>query len=54
MQNASGSFDYCVKDGNQIILSGGAMLSPQLLRWSGIGDAEILTNISAQGLVTVP
>jgi cellobiose dehydrogenase (acceptor) len=54
VQNSGGSFDYCVKDGGQVILSGGAMLSPQMLMWSGIGDEEILANISAQGLVTVP
>jgi cellobiose dehydrogenase (acceptor) len=49
----SDSLEYCVKDGGQVILSGGAMLSPQLLMWSGIGDSEILTNISALGLVKV-
>jgi cellobiose dehydrogenase (acceptor) len=48
---ASGTLEYCVKEGGKIILSGGAMLSPQLLMWSGIGDSEILTNISAQGLI---
>jgi cellobiose dehydrogenase (acceptor) len=49
---ANGTLDYCVKEGGQIILSAGAMLSPQILMWSGIGDSEILTNISSQGLVT--
>jgi cellobiose dehydrogenase (acceptor) len=55
VQQDSASFDstleYCVKEGGQVILSAGAMLSPQLLMWSGIGDAEILTKISSQGLV---
>jgi cellobiose dehydrogenase (acceptor) len=52
--NANGTVEYCVKDDGQIILSAGAMLSPQLLMWSGIGDSETLTNISAQGLVKTP
>jgi cellobiose dehydrogenase (acceptor) len=46
--------EYCIKEGGLIISSAGAMLSPQLLMWSGIGDADILTNISAQGLVKTP
>jgi cellobiose dehydrogenase (acceptor) len=54
VQSTGDSLEYCVKEGGQIILSGGAMLSPQLLMWSGIGDAEILSNISAQGLIKTP
>jgi cellobiose dehydrogenase (acceptor) len=46
--------EYCVKEGGRIILSAGAMLSPQLLMWSGIGDAETLTRISSLGLVKTP
>jgi cellobiose dehydrogenase (acceptor) len=46
--------EICIKQGGQIISSGGALLSPQLLMWSGIGDADILTGISRQGLVKVP
>ncbi|KAF1914476.1 hypothetical protein BDU57DRAFT_519493 [Ampelomyces quisqualis] len=45
---------YRIKEGGKIISSAGAMLSPQLLMWSGIGDAGILTSISAQGLVKTP
>ncbi|CAO2652339.1 Nn.00g006220.m01.CDS01 [Neocucurbitaria sp. VM-36] len=44
----------CISEGGRIILSAGALLSPQLLMWSGIGDPEILTNLSANGLITVP
>ncbi|EAT90656.1 hypothetical protein HBI56_158500 [Parastagonospora nodorum] len=54
VQSTDNNLEYCIKDGGQIILSGGAMLSPQLLMWSGIGDAETLTKISAQGLVKTP
>ncbi|KAL5113712.1 hypothetical protein ACEQ8H_008417 [Pleosporales sp. CAS-2024a] len=49
-----GSVEYCVQNGGQVILSGGANLSPQLLMWSGIGPEDILKNISAMGLVKVP
>ncbi|KAH7407081.1 hypothetical protein DE146DRAFT_786844 [Phaeosphaeria sp. MPI-PUGE-AT-0046c] len=52
VRSANGTVEYCVKEGGQVILSAGAMLSPQLLMWSGIGDPAILTNISAQGFVT--
>jgi cellobiose dehydrogenase (acceptor) len=52
--STNGTTEYCVKAGGRVILSAGAMLSPQLLMWSGIGDSETLTNISAQGLVKVP
>jgi cellobiose dehydrogenase (acceptor) len=54
VQSTGENLEYCVKEGGQIILSGGAMLSPQVLMWSGIGDADILANISAQGLVKIP
>ncbi|KAH7401222.1 hypothetical protein BKA66DRAFT_406074 [Pyrenochaeta sp. MPI-SDFR-AT-0127] len=50
----NGTSNICIKDGGKIILSAGALLSPQLLMWSGIGDAEILTNLSRNGQVTVP
>ncbi|KAH9869881.1 hypothetical protein J1614_006802 [Plenodomus biglobosus] len=46
--------DICIKEGGRIILSGGALLSPQLLMWSGIGDPEILTNLSSSGLLHLP
>lgn len=35
--------------GGRVILSGGALQSPQLLMLSGIGDADVLTNLSASG-----
>lgn len=50
---ANETVDYCLNDGGRVILSAGALLSPQVLMWSGIGPEDILTNISAQGLVTV-
>ncbi|KAF2024330.1 FAD/NAD(P)-binding domain-containing protein [Setomelanomma holmii] len=46
--------EHCVTDGGRIIVSAGAILSPQVLMWSGIGDAEILTNISSLGLIKTP
>ncbi|KAJ4373202.1 hypothetical protein N0V83_003495 [Neocucurbitaria cava] len=52
--STNGTSSICVSQGGRVILSAGANLSPQLLMWSGIGDPEILTNISAKGLVTVP
>lgn len=51
---ATANLEYCIKDGGRIISSGGALLSPQLLMWSGIGPEDILTNISKQGLIKVP
>lgn len=51
--NATGTADICIKDNGRIVLSGGALLSPQLLMWSGIGDPAILTNLSANGLLTL-
>ncbi|KAJ8116884.1 hypothetical protein OPT61_g1793 [Boeremia exigua] len=38
----------------RVILSGGALLSPQLLMWSGIGEAATLRNLSASGQLTLP
>jgi cellobiose dehydrogenase (acceptor) len=58
VQNSDGpageTTEHCIKEGGRIILSAGAMLSPQLLMWSGIGDAETLTKISSLGLVKTP
>ncbi|KAH8731667.1 hypothetical protein GQ44DRAFT_642958 [Phaeosphaeriaceae sp. PMI808] len=50
-EKANSSMELCVKKGGNVILSAGALLSPQVLMWSGIGDPEILTNISALGLI---
>ncbi|KZM18319.1 Cellobiose dehydrogenase (acceptor) [Ascochyta rabiei] len=38
----------------RVVLSGGALLSPQLLMWSGIGEAATLGNLSASGQLTLP
>ncbi|KAJ4336639.1 hypothetical protein N0V95_008557 [Ascochyta clinopodiicola] len=38
----------------RVVLSGGALLSPQLLMWSGIGEAATLSNLSASGQLTLP
>lgn len=38
----------------RVILSGGALLSPQLLMWSGIGETATLRNLSAAGQLTLP
>ncbi|KAF2624994.1 GMC oxidoreductase [Macroventuria anomochaeta] len=38
----------------RVVLSGGALLSPQLLMWSGIGEAATLRNLSASGQLTLP
>ncbi len=53
IKGTNGSSTICIKDGGRVILSAGALQSPQLLMWSGIGDAAVLTNISKSGLVTV-
>lgn len=50
---AEGSSRICIKEGGQVILSAGALLSPQLLMWSGIGDAAELSKLSANGQVSV-
>lgn len=52
--NATGTSEYHLREGGQIVSSAGALLSPQLLMWSGIGPEEILTSISKLGLVKVP
>lgn len=51
---ADESSSICIKECGQIILSAGALLSPQVLMWSGIGDPQILTKLSTSGLLTVP
>ena len=38
----------------EIILSGGAINSPQLLQLSGIGDRDILENLGIRGLHELP
>ena len=38
----------------RVVLSAGALLSPQLLMWSGIGEAATLRNLSASGQLTLP
>jgi cellobiose dehydrogenase (acceptor) len=53
-KEANGTSSICVKKGGKVILSGGALLSPQLLMWSGIGDPEILTNLSLAGHLPIP
>ncbi|PSN66575.1 FAD/NAD(P)-binding domain-containing protein [Corynespora cassiicola Philippines] len=50
----NGTDSICINKGGKIILSGGALLSPQLLMWSGIGDPAILANISLSGLLSTP
>lgn len=35
----------------RVVLSGGALFSPSLLMHSGIGDPEVLTNLSSSGLL---
>lgn len=44
----------CLKKGGVVISSAGALLSPQLLMWSGIGNATILEALAKNGQVTVP
>lgn len=46
------SLGVCEKGGS-VILSGGALFSPQLLSLSGIGDPEILANLSSHGTLTL-
>lgn len=38
----------------RVVLSGGALLSPQLLMWSGIGEAASLRKLSASGQLPLP
>ncbi|KAH9872512.1 hypothetical protein IAQ61_005348 [Plenodomus lingam] len=53
-QSTSGeNTNICIKQGGKIILSGGPLLSPQLLMWSGIGDPEVLANLTTSGHLAV-
>jgi cellobiose dehydrogenase (acceptor) len=45
--------NYSVCSGGRIILSGGALASPQLLMVSGIGDPEALTNLTNNGVLSI-
>lgn len=38
----------------RVVISGGALFSPQLLMWSGIGEAASLHNLSTSGQLTLP
>ena len=38
----------------RVVLSAGALLSPQLLMWSGIGETATLRNLSTAGQLTLP
>lgn len=38
----------------RVVLSAGALLSPQLLMWSGIGETVTLRNLSTAGQLTLP
>jgi cellobiose dehydrogenase (acceptor) len=50
---SNGTESICIKPGGKIISSAGALLSPQLLMWSGIGPASTLANLSTAGHLTV-
>jgi cellobiose dehydrogenase (acceptor) len=52
--NDNGASKYHIREGGLIVSSAGALLSTQLLMWSGIGPEEILANISQMGLVKIP
>lgn len=43
-----------LNSGGRVILSAGALLSPQLLMWSGIGDPAVLQKLAASGRLTLP
>lgn len=51
---ATGTQSICIKKGGMVISSAGALLSPQLLMWSGIGNATLLEALAQNGHVTVP
>jgi cellobiose dehydrogenase (acceptor) len=38
----------------RVVVSAGALQSPQILMWSGIGEADVLRNLSASGKLTLP
>lgn len=40
-----------LRPGGRVVLSGGALFSPQLLMLSGIGEASMLKNLSSHGLL---
>ncbi|EMD66193.1 cellobiose dehydrogenase [Bipolaris sorokiniana ND90Pr] len=44
----------CLKQGGVVISSAGALLSPQLLMWSGIGNVTLLEGLAKNGQITVP
>ncbi|KAF1347413.1 FAD/NAD(P)-binding domain-containing protein [Lizonia empirigonia] len=43
-----------IAKGGRVVLSAGALLSPQLLMWSGIGEEASLRNLSDAGKLTLP
>lgn len=43
-----------IAKGGRVVLSGGALFSPQLLMLSGIGSPEELTGLASSGLLTLP
>ncbi|KAF1935618.1 FAD/NAD(P)-binding domain-containing protein [Clathrospora elynae] len=53
-KGANETNSICLKEGGIVISSAGALLSPQLLMWSGIGDERVLANLSANGLLLMP
>ncbi|KAF1837434.1 FAD/NAD(P)-binding domain-containing protein [Decorospora gaudefroyi] len=53
INGASNTSCISIKEGGMVISSAGALLSPQLLMWSGIGDPAILSKLSANGHLTV-
>ncbi|KAF2124782.1 GMC oxidoreductase [Dothidotthia symphoricarpi CBS 119687] len=48
------TFALCTNPGGRVILSAGALLSPQLLMWSGIGSPSALANLSSTGILPLP
>lgn len=43
-----------INAGGRVILSGGALLSPQVLMWSGIGDPVVLQRLATNGHLSLP